>query len=33
MEPEKQFDLFTQKYKRDINCLTDEVSPTRNNLI
>eukprot|EP01022_Parablepharisma_sp_SALTPOND_P026688 TRINITY_DN64634_c3_g1_i1.p3 TRINITY_DN64634_c3_g1~~TRINITY_DN64634_c3_g1_i1.p3 ORF type:complete len:378 (-),score=42.57 TRINITY_DN64634_c3_g1_i1:1351-2385(-) len=25
MEPQSHFDLFTQKYKRDINCLTDEV--------
>jgi len=24
MEAPKDFDLFTQKYKRDINCLTDE---------
>ncbi len=29
MEPQKDFDLFTQKYKRDINCLTDENRGTR----
>jgi len=29
MEAPKDFDLFTQKYKRDINCLTDENRATR----
>ena len=29
MEPQKDFDAFTQKYKRDINCLTDENRATR----